>query len=40
MGTAKILVFEYVKFIVAAARIGLEPAPAVTEMAHRSPAKI
>jgi uncharacterized SAM-binding protein YcdF (DUF218 family) len=35
MGTAKILVFEYLKFIVAAARIGLEPAPAATELAHR-----
>lgn len=34
-GTAKILVFEYLKFIVAAARIGLEPAPASTEFAHR-----
>ena len=39
-GTAKILVFEYVKFIVAAARIGLEPMPAVTEVAHSSRAKI
>ena len=40
VGTAKILVFEYVKFIVAAARIGLEPMPAVTEVAHSGRAKI
>jgi uncharacterized SAM-binding protein YcdF (DUF218 family) len=40
VGTAKILLFEYVKFIVAAARIGLEPTPAATEVAHRSRAKI
>ena len=33
-GTAKILVSEYLKFIVAAARIRLEPMFAVTEMAH------
>jgi len=39
-GTAKILVFEYMKFIVAAARIGLEPMPAVTEVAHSGRAKI
>jgi len=39
-GTAKILVFEYLKFIVAAARIGLEPAPAMTEVAHQSRTKI
>jgi len=39
-GTAKILVSEYLKYIVAAARIRLEPAPATTEVAHRSPAKI
>lgn len=35
MGTAKILVFEYLKFIVAAARIGIEPVSAATEVAHR-----
>jgi uncharacterized SAM-binding protein YcdF (DUF218 family) len=40
VGTAKIFVFEYLKFIVAAARIGLEPAPAMTEVAHQSRAKI
>jgi uncharacterized SAM-binding protein YcdF (DUF218 family) len=40
VATAKILVLEYVKFIVAAARIGLEPMPAVTEVAHSSRAKI
>jgi uncharacterized SAM-binding protein YcdF (DUF218 family) len=34
-GSAKTLVFEYLKFIVAAARIGLEPAPAATQTAHR-----
>lgn len=39
-GTAKVLVFEYLKFIVAAARIGLEPAAASTEMAPRSRARI
>ena len=39
-GTAKILVFEYLKFIVAAARIGLEPASASTEIAPRSRARI
>ncbi len=39
-GTAKILVFEYLKLIVAAARIGLEPAPATTEIAHRDRAGI
>ncbi len=33
-GSAKILIFEYLKFIVAVARIGLEPAPAATEVAH------
>ncbi len=31
-GTAKILVFEYLKYIVAAARIGLEPASDVAEI--------
>src|SRR5215831_21308746 len=39
-GMAKMLVFEYLKFIVAAARIGLEPAPAATEIAHRSRAGV
>jgi uncharacterized SAM-binding protein YcdF (DUF218 family) len=39
-GTAKTLAFEYLKFIVAAARIGLEPAPAATEVAHRDRTKI
>ncbi len=39
-GSAKILVFEYLKLIVAAARIGLEPAPATTEIAHRDRAGI
>jgi uncharacterized SAM-binding protein YcdF (DUF218 family) len=34
-GSAKTLVFEYLKFIVAAARIGLEPVPAATQTAHR-----
>jgi uncharacterized SAM-binding protein YcdF (DUF218 family) len=34
-GSTKTLVFEYLKFIVAAARIGLEPAPAATQTAHR-----
>jgi uncharacterized SAM-binding protein YcdF (DUF218 family) len=34
-GAARTLVFEYLKFIVAAARIGLEPAAAATEVAHR-----
>jgi uncharacterized SAM-binding protein YcdF (DUF218 family) len=40
VGTAKILVFEYLKFIVAAARIGFEPTPAATAVAHHAPAKI
>jgi uncharacterized SAM-binding protein YcdF (DUF218 family) len=35
-GTAKLLAFEYLKFLLAAARIGLEPVFAVTETAHRS----
>jgi uncharacterized SAM-binding protein YcdF (DUF218 family) len=35
-GTAKLLVFEYLKFLVAAARIRLEPVFAVTQIAHRS----
>jgi uncharacterized SAM-binding protein YcdF (DUF218 family) len=39
-GTARTLVFEYLKFIVAAARIRLEPAPAATEVAHRDRTKI
>jgi uncharacterized SAM-binding protein YcdF (DUF218 family) len=39
-GSAKILVFEYLKLIVAAARIGLEPASATTEIAPRSRASI
>jgi uncharacterized SAM-binding protein YcdF (DUF218 family) len=34
-GTAKILVLEYLKFLVAAARIRLEPVIAVTEIAYR-----
>jgi uncharacterized SAM-binding protein YcdF (DUF218 family) len=33
-GTAKILIVEYLKFIVAAARIGLEPAATATQIAH------
>ena len=39
-GSAKILVFEYLKLIVAAARIGLAPAPATTEIARRDRAGI
>jgi uncharacterized SAM-binding protein YcdF (DUF218 family) len=39
-GTVKILLFEYLKLIVAAARIGLEPAPATTEIAHDGRAEI
>jgi len=39
-GTAKILVFEYLKLIVAAARTDLERAPAATEVAHRDRTKI
>jgi len=35
-GTARMLVFEYLKLIVAAARIGLEPAFATTEIAQGS----
>jgi uncharacterized SAM-binding protein YcdF (DUF218 family) len=35
-GTAKLLAFEYLKFLVAAARISLEPVFAVTQTAHRS----
>jgi uncharacterized SAM-binding protein YcdF (DUF218 family) len=40
VGSAKILVFEYLKLIVAAARIGLEPASATTGIAPRSRASI
>jgi uncharacterized SAM-binding protein YcdF (DUF218 family) len=39
-GSAKILVSEYLKYIVAAARIGLDQTPAATEVAHRSRANI
>ena len=39
-GTAKILVFEYLKLIVAAARIGLEPGSATTDTVPRSRARI
>jgi len=39
-GTAKILVSEYLKFVVAAARIGMEPLPNMTEAAHHRPADI
>jgi uncharacterized SAM-binding protein YcdF (DUF218 family) len=39
-GTLKILVFEYLKLIVAAARIGLEPAAVATEIAHGRRARI
>jgi uncharacterized SAM-binding protein YcdF (DUF218 family) len=35
-GTTKLLVFEYLKLLAAAARIGLEPVFAVTETVHRS----
>jgi uncharacterized SAM-binding protein YcdF (DUF218 family) len=34
-GTAKLLAFEYLKFLAAAARIRLEPVFAVTQIAHR-----
>ena len=34
-GTAKLLLYEYLKFLVAAARIRLEPVFAVMEIAHR-----
>jgi uncharacterized SAM-binding protein YcdF (DUF218 family) len=34
-GTAKILVFEYLKFLAATVRIGLEPVIDVTEIAYR-----
>jgi hypothetical protein len=39
-GTAKVLVFEYLKLIVAAARIGLEPASTMKEIAPRSRGRI
>jgi uncharacterized SAM-binding protein YcdF (DUF218 family) len=39
-GSAKIIVSEYLKYILAAARIRLDQAPAATEVAHRSGAKI
>ena len=39
-GNAKMLVFEYLKFIAAAARIGLAPAPAATEIAQRDRARL
>jgi len=39
-GAARTLVFEYLKLIVAAARIGLAPAPATTEIARRDRAGI
>src|SRR5215471_8470960 len=39
-GSAKILVFEYLKLIVAAARIGLEPAFATIRIAQRGDARI
>ena len=39
-GTAKILVFEYLKLIAAAARIGLEPAFATIRIAQRGDARI
>jgi uncharacterized SAM-binding protein YcdF (DUF218 family) len=38
--SAKILVYEYLKYIVAAARIGFDQTPATTELAHRSRVKI
>jgi uncharacterized SAM-binding protein YcdF (DUF218 family) len=40
IGNAKTLVFEYLKLIVAVARIGLAPAPAATEIARRDRAGI
>ena len=40
LGAAKILVSEYLKFIVAAARVRLEPTPVATEVAHRGRANI
>jgi uncharacterized SAM-binding protein YcdF (DUF218 family) len=39
-GTAKVLLFEYLKLIVAAARIGLEPASATNEIDPRSRGRI
>jgi uncharacterized SAM-binding protein YcdF (DUF218 family) len=38
--SAKILVSEYLKYIVAAARIGFDQPPAATELAHRGRVKI
>ncbi len=38
--SAKILVSEYLKYIVAAARIGFDQPPAPTELAHRGRVKI
>jgi uncharacterized SAM-binding protein YcdF (DUF218 family) len=40
LGSARILVFEYLKYIVAAARIGFDQEPATTEIAHRGRVKI
>jgi uncharacterized SAM-binding protein YcdF (DUF218 family) len=39
-GSAKILMSEYLKYIVAAARIGFDQSPGPTETAYRSRAKI
>ncbi len=39
-GSARILVSEYLKYIVAAARIGFDQSPGPTETAYRSRAKI
>jgi uncharacterized SAM-binding protein YcdF (DUF218 family) len=39
-GNAKVLVFEYLKLVVAAARIGLEPASAAKEISPRSRGRI
>jgi uncharacterized SAM-binding protein YcdF (DUF218 family) len=39
-GSAKIIVSEYLKYLLAAARIWLDQTPATTEVAHRSGAKI
>ena len=38
--SAKLLVSEYLKYILAVARIGFDQAPAATEIAHRGRAKI
>lgn len=40
VGTAKVVVFEYLKLIVAAARIGLGPASATTEIAPRNRGRV